>query len=58
MVKLALLRSELKQGVDPQLKGQPPSLPRGAFHDLIVARPHNRTDLACPLLLYLLLSIF
>jgi hypothetical protein len=37
MVKPALLKKELKPGVDPQLKGQPPSLPGGAFHDLIKA---------------------
>jgi hypothetical protein len=28
---------ELKPGVDLQLKEQPPSLPGGAFHDLIKA---------------------
>jgi hypothetical protein len=37
MVKLELLKKELKQGVDPQLKEQPPSLPRGVFHDRIMA---------------------
>jgi hypothetical protein len=37
MVKLEPLRKELKQGVDLQLKEQPPSLPRGAFHDQIMA---------------------
>jgi hypothetical protein len=37
MVKLGLLKKELKQGVDLQLKEQPPSLPRGAFHDRIMA---------------------
>jgi hypothetical protein len=37
MVKQVPLMKELKQGVDLQLKGQPPSLPRGAFHDQIKA---------------------
>jgi hypothetical protein len=37
MVRRVPLMKALKLGVDLQLKEQPPSLPRGAFHDLIKA---------------------
>ncbi len=44
-------------GVDPRLRGQPPSHLGGAFHDQIVAHAQNRTDLPDPLLLLLIARI-
>ena len=45
------------QGVDPRLKGQPPSHLGGAFLDQIVALAQNRTDLPDSLLLLIIIRI-